>query len=350
MLLLAAIASGGSVHAADDSRSRDQRSGQACVEPFAVEQLANANADSAEFIKSYLNWHQEATERMQDGPACIPPPILLWSPQAGLGDDFSGLAQSLHLAMRCGRLLFIDLDCAICSSWKIGFDLSRVDWAWSKYELMFAHPDQGHDIMRLSGHPSANHPLTRESSSKPAIPTPPLSQLMGAVIRPSPEVVEKMSPYIPVFDDHFIVGLHLRTGAFPTEPEFLQSGDENRFIASARKLVAEYRKTGKSEKIPAKVFVISDDETLKRRTRDKLISENIDAFTIENSVAHTYLEAEDASKSEAVRDRMVLTFAEFFLFSRVDAAVVTSGSLFGVTAARFGGVEHIEFVEPSTGQ
>ena len=191
--------------------------------------------------------------------------------------------------------------------------------------------------MRVSGHPSLGDSLVEAADALSPLPAFDDTHLLRTVVGPSAEVQVVMAQYASSFDGARVLGLQLRTGtALPPDPAFLLPGEEAEFVRAAVDLTRQ--SSGSDGHAPWRVLVISDDEDLKSRVHGELTDAGLESFFMESSVRHTCRDSQHAVDDEAVRQRLLRTCAEFFLFSKVDSAVITARSLFGRTALAYGGV------------
>ena len=290
-----------------------------------------APAGEAATPEAYLAWHAATLTALESGQA-LPAGLeaLVWSPNAGLGDSLFGFTGWFQLAMRSGRLFFVGPDGGDDRTWRLGLTSPALDRDGAKHEVSLSQ--RGIAVHRVSGHPSAGDPLVEAADALP--PLPPLDQtdLLRKIVAPSTEVQAIMAEYAPRFEGGRVLGLQLRTGtALPPDPAFLQPGEEAEFVRAAVALTGE---TGEGS---WSVFVMSDDEPLKSRLQGELAAAGLDPFHLESSVLHSSRDSGNALDDEAVRQRLLRTCAEFFLFSQVDSAVITARSLFGRAALAYGG-------------
>jgi thiol-disulfide isomerase/thioredoxin len=287
-------------------------------------------------LDAYLAWHAATLAALDDPGRSVPDTLeaLVWSPNAGLGDSLFGLAGWFRLAMRSGRLFFVDPDRGEDRTWRLGLTSAKLSWDWAQHEPPLSKRPVG--IVPVTGHPVIGDPLVEEAESLPALPPIDDATLWRSLVAPSAEVEEIMTTYAPSFEGARVLGLHLRTGtALPPDPPFLQPGEEAEFVQAAVDLSG--KSSGAGEGGDWRVFVISDDEELKSRLHGELSKAGLDPFFVESSVLHTSRDSQDALDDPELRQRLLRTCAEFFLFSRVDSAVITARSLFGRAALAYGG-------------
>ena len=84
-------------------------------------------------LAAYLGWHAAILTALNGpGPAVSGGlEALVWSPRAGLGDSLFGFAGWFRLAMRSGRLFFVDLDGGDDHTWRIGLTSPSLSWDWA---------------------------------------------------------------------------------------------------------------------------------------------------------------------------------------------------------------------------
>jgi thiol-disulfide isomerase/thioredoxin len=284
-------------------------------------------------LEAYLAWHATTLAALDAGKA-VPAGLeaLVWSPRAGLGDSIFGFSAWLKLAMRSGRLFFIDLDGGDDRTWRLGFSSPGLSWDWAKHTASVKKGGVG--VLPVSGHPTTGDHVVEAAEALPPLPTMDQSEFFQTVIAPSAEVQAILAEHAASFDGKRVLGLQLRTGtALPPDTAFLQAGEEAEFVSAAVEITRD------ADGDSWRVFIISDDEEMKSRLKGELSAAGLDPFYLESSVLHTSRDSGNAMEDEAVRQRVLRTCAEFFLFSQVDTAVITARSLFGRAALAYGGVK-----------
>jgi|GEM_PF-314512 len=303
--------------------------------PPPVEDASPAAAPrgDAATLEAYRDWHAATLAALDTGkPVPAGLQALVWSPRAGLGDSLFGFSAWLQLAMRSGRLFFIDLDGGDDRTWRLGFSSPGLSWDWAKHESPVSKGGVG--VLPVSGHPTLGDPLVEAAEALPPLPPMSHSGFFQGVISPSAEVLAIMAEHAAAYNGNRVLGLQLRTGtALPPDAAFLRPGEEAEFVDAAVDLTQDADGAG------WKVLIISDDEELKSRVKGELDAAGLDAFHLESSVLHTSRDSRNALEDDAVRQRLLRTCAEFFLFSQVDSAVITARSLFGRAALAYGGVK-----------
>ena len=76
---------------------------------------------------------------------------------------------------------------------------------------------------------------------------------------------------------------------------------------------------------PNKVFLAADDDTIKSNLKSAMVKNGLDVITIPDSISHIAHSKDD--------EKILRTFAEFHIISHCKRHILTTNSLFGVTAS-----------------
>nr|XP_039251699.1 uncharacterized protein LOC120329223 [Styela clava] len=300
--------------------------------------------------EKYAAWHERAlkNEEIQ----CSERKILVFTPNAGLGDSIGALTSAYMYAMRTSRLFFINWQ---PFPWTVTFSELPFFYDYQKAlklkigstEDPVLCPDQNDEASFMYGHITHEHPLVKEADKQDYYTD--YNAVTEYFMKPSTKVQEVMDtitegPFKNQDKNQNIhkVAIVMRTGIGEYN-QFLSIGDEKNFITCflnyARKISREAPNDGKEIKFV--VFVTSDNTDAKQNAIDALKKEqekiNIEIVTLEDSAIHVMHMTSEESKLKRVRTKLRKTVAEFFIIGMCDAKFLTHGSLFGRTAAERGG-------------
>ena len=317
---------------------------------------AAAQAESpGALISAYMDWHGTQMAAGRAG-ACSEIRAVVWKPLAGLGDAAFSLAHIAGLAMKSGRMLFVDW--AILPSgastpipWS-AYLAEPFQWDWGKAQSSGAVCGAAVTDVILCEDMDAvgpNAPLLRDEAAAtekragahPVIGTDAFeSALLANFLRPSLEMQKLMAPVKEKLAGHFVVAMAIRTGWKEKWTEsnakghlqmsHLAEGDEAKFLQcwSAITQQADPSIQGKT-----KVLLTSDNKAvLDTMLREPLLKAVVVDASHIGDPSHIHAMSDTVVDSGAYR-----AFADFFLMGYADAAVLTSNSLFGDAATKRAG-------------
>eukprot|EP00923_Selenidium_pygospionis_P036840 GHVN01064542.1.p1 GENE.GHVN01064542.1~~GHVN01064542.1.p1 ORF type:complete len:317 (+),score=21.80 GHVN01064542.1:172-1122(+) len=251
--------------------------------------------------------------------------IVMAVEEGGVGYTANLLFPMFLKAVETGRLFFVDWP----HPWEPVFRSPGFDWDYKtnvEKGRICLHGDMVRvrgDYCRIS-HPIAQLPVLNPYQS--AI----LNRVrtIANFIRPSAEVEALMQPVRDAARGKTMVTVSIRTGVHDYI-RFLKSGDEILFL----QCVTNWLRKFPSDVLP-KVFLTSDDETVKAKAERLLKSHGADVLRIKDSYIHVAHDVKNADSN--VLERVQKTIAEFLLISESDYAFLTQDSLFGFIAAEVG--------------
>nr|XP_002131199.1 uncharacterized protein LOC100179133 [Ciona intestinalis] len=327
------------------SKEKPQRSQTAVWKPFVYESKAKWVAFQTVFAE-YVIWHRRMF--LNADIPCHEKKCVVFTPNAGLGDSIGALSSAVSIALKTGRLLFINWK---PYNWTVGLKALPFDYDYSaalnarNNNKPLICPHHSDIAAQLSGHITADHPLIK-------IPT--ITDLnfayddkIRAIVQPSSKVQHIVDSVISSqFESSNdrknvqLVGLVMRTGEGEYN-QFLSPGDEAYFVQCFRNYAVDYQKKI-AKLVKFKVFVTSDNIETKTKVVNELNNQtnngeiHVDVITLDDSFVHVMHVSEKNGKKKTVKEKIRKTYAEYFLIGKCDVLFLTHGSLFGRAAAERG--------------
>lgn len=200
-------------------------------QPFVTEPAKTRWIDFSKVMKVYAKWHNRT---LYDATiSCDEKQVLVFTPNAGLGDSVGALTSAFILAIKQGRMFFIDWK---PHKWSIGIKPLPFVYEYNKASAL--NDDHGNPLIcipraewaasNIQGHVTQEHP----SLSNPTINSlnVPYDNLLTSVLKPSKKVKAIIDQVLPDAPGHTDVAIVIRTGLAEYN-QFLSPGDENNFVA-----------------------------------------------------------------------------------------------------------------------
>jgi len=300
-----------------------------------------------EVVSTYSSWQQSHRDGILGQNSSEG--AIVFVPLAGLGDSFTALAAAFVQAVQTGRLFFVSFP----FQWELVLKNPPFDWTYptgackTEESCNDSSYENNENVLVIKGHMTDAHPALRLPvvNSLDFLKHISEDRLMNYLFIPTAQVLSVMSSIRPQAggtmvpaDTDYWISLVVRTGGSDWI-RFLEEGDEERFIKCARDFVETSEEFKEALKLKytnddntggVRIFVASDDETVKAKVTKALGDLNV--TYIPDSFAHT------SSGSQIDEEKLIKTFAEFFLISQSDCLFLTNGSLFGRVAGRLGSV------------
>uniref|UniRef100_F6QHR3 Uncharacterized protein n=2 Tax=Ciona intestinalis TaxID=7719 RepID=F6QHR3_CIOIN len=274
------------------SKEKPQRSQTAVWKPFVYESKAKWVAFQTVFAE-YVIWHRRMF--LNADIPCHEKKCVVFTPNAGLGDSIGALSSAVSIALKTGRLLFINWK---PYNWTVGLKALPFDYDYSaalnarNNNKPLICPHHSDIAAQLSGHITADHPLIK-------IPT--ITDLnfayddkIRAIVQPSSKVQHIVDSVISSqFESSNdrknvqLVGLVMRTGEGEYN-QFLSPGDEAYFVQCFRNYAVDYQKKI-AKLVKFKVFVTSDNIETKTKVVNELNNQtnngeiHVDVITLDDS-------------------------------------------------------------------
>lgn len=307
-------------------------------------------------IENYVKWHGEALSD-PDLP-CSKRKVLIFEPNAGLGDSIGALTSGFLYALRAGRLFFINWK---PFPWSVTFKALPFQSSYDKVSKTTSNktglpvicPDRSDKSSFLHGHVTHGHPIVSEAEGFDFHTD--YDRLSHFFINPSSRVKEVIDD---VMERHFHddgevfthkVAIVMRTGIGEYN-QFLSVGDEANFVecflSYARHFVTRQEEVWRVDdvtpkKIKFSVLITSDNHDAKENAvkalREGSGDLDINVIILDDSIVHVMHMTSEESKLKRMRTKLRKTMAEFFLISMCDVRFLTHGSLFGRAAAEMAG-------------
>jgi hypothetical protein len=298
-------------------------------------------------MEAYTTWHTAQLAALHEGD-CTTAQSIVWHPEAGIGDAAFSLVTAFEIALKTGRLLFIDWTMPITKGVK------RIHWdavltqpfEWDVHAAIDSRvicpavATPAATAYMIDGDVRApNFDLVHEEVAVSPSRNIAFSEnaMVLFLLRPSQQIRDEyMAATESVLAGSYVITVAMRTGSFEyTGAKFLDDGDELRFVecveAAMRQLKPEF--TAVMPK-GVKVFTTSDNQmsvdTFKSAAAEYGWAERIVTMP-ETTGAITHV---NANSSVVLEDGIYRAFAEFFLLGRARISFGTSHSLFGDAAAK----------------
>ena len=147
--------------------------------------------------------------------------------------------------------------------------------------------------------------------------------------RPNALTVALMDQVLSLKKSHLLVGLHIRTNALGDAMTGRSTKDTVADIQKFFDCLVDYQRQQKDLKPLGVLF--TDNSHLKSIAKKQRHTEAFPCVTTEGEIAHVLYTTNGTSVRRA--------FADFFLLSRMDAAIITTGSTFSHMAMVLGGLK-----------
>ena len=323
----------------------------------AFELSKHMESTSGSLISAYMDWHgaQMAAGR---GGGCASVRAVVWKPLAGLGDAAFSLAHVTGLAIKSGRMLFVDWSITPSSHSSKSIPWSNYlaepfEWDWARAQSSGAVCGAAvTNVIRCEDMDpvGANGPALLEEAaafakragkSHPSVGTDGFeSALLATFLLPSPAVQAHMAPVMEQLEGHFVVAMAIRTGwkekwtkSNPSghlQMSHLSEGDEAKFPECWRAIVQQADPAIRGK---LKLLLTSDNKVVLEQLRgDPALKGVLVEAGHVGEPSHIHKVSDTVVESGTYR-----AFADFFLMGFADAAVLTANSLFGDAATKRAG-------------
>jgi hypothetical protein len=301
-------------------------------------------------MEAYSSWHETQLAALQrDGADCKSVKSIVWEPQAGLGDAAFSLQVAFDLALKTGRMLFVDWKMSVNKGTRTTISWDAVltpPFKWDVHEAIQSgaicpskSPSQMTAYMIDMDIRAPNYAvLMKEQHASPAKSVVFSEDAMILfLLRPSAKVRDEyMAQTEELLSGSYVISVAMRTGHFEyTGARFLDlgQGDELQFAECANAAIRQLKPHFASV-LPngVKVFASSDNQqaidSFKAAAGEYGWADRVVTMPSTGVISHV-----NSNSSDVHEDGIYRAFAEFFLLGRAHVSFLTAHSLFGDAAA-----------------
>lgn len=326
--------------------------------PFVTEGSRSRWYDFGKVLKVYSKWHNRTL--YDSSIKCSEKKALVFTPNAGLGDSIGAMTSAFIIAIKQGRMFFLDWK---PHKWSVGIKHLPFVYEYKKAkelkdedgESLLCIPASDWPSSNIQGHVTQGHPAS-DTAKYPTYNSMqiPYENLLSSLLQPSSKVNTIINRVFPAKPDHRDVALVIRTGLAEYN-QFLSPGDENNFVMCFQNYVKAEKRRKPNVARKYRVFLASDNDDIKsemfkalEELQAEIANVAIEIVALNDSIIHIMHPGSNPNSKE-VHNKIRKTLAEFFIISRCKTLFLTHGSLFGRTAAELGGTSenNVHFISDS---